>query len=391
MLRTLGTVEREVEEPVDGTRYMARVLPYRSIDNFIAGAVVTFTDITPLTRAQYALRESEARLRLVTEHVPQFIWTAEAGGRWTWTSRQWGEYTGQSDAESRGLGWRECVHPDDRAQVQAVWDRALPTSQLEWECRIRSAEGVYRWFHSRAAPLAHGDSSASVEWFGTSTDVHATRELQNQQSVMVAELQHRTRNLIAIVRSVADRTLEASGSLPDFQQHFRERLAALSRVQGLLSRAGLNERVTLDGLIRAELSALGATDDDGVGPQVTLDGPSDVRLRSATVQTLALAVHELGTNALKHGAFLTRGGRLTVRWRLEPAPGTNVSQVRLEWIETGADTSSLRAQPGRGYGRELIEDALPYQLGAETTYEIGPDGVRCTITMPIADGPDQDG
>ncbi|HYZ62422.1 MAG TPA: CheR family methyltransferase, partial [Acetobacteraceae bacterium] len=323
VLRTLAAIEREVEAPETQTRYMARVLPYRSVDNFIAGAVVTFTDVTPLARAERALRESEARLRLVTERIPQFIWTAEAGARWSWTSGQWAEYTGQREAESRGLGWLDCVHPDDRAHVQRVWERATPTVPLDWEHRVRSVDGTYRWFHSRAAPLAYGDSGSNVEWFGTSIDVHETRELQNQQSVMVAELQHRTRNLIAIVRSLADRTMETSMSVQDFQERFRDRLAALSRVQALLSRLGATERVTIDDLIRAELSAVGALDGEGHGKQVELDGPSDIRLRSVTVQTLALALHELATNALKHGAFAVPEGRLRIGWRVERGNGNS--------------------------------------------------------------------
>ncbi|MBV8915187.1 MAG: PAS domain-containing protein [Acetobacteraceae bacterium] len=384
VLRTLGAVEREVEEPITRTRYMARVLPYRSVDNFIAGAVVTFTDITPLTRAQRALRESEARLRLVTERVPQFIWTALNGGRWTWSSRQWQEYTGQTEAESRGLGWLECVHPEDRALVAQAWEQSQPTSPLDWEFRIRAADGTYRWFHSRAAPLAYSEGEISVEWFGTSTDVHETRELQNQQAVMVAELQHRTRNLIAVVRSLADRTMSGSRSIEDFQERFRERLAALSRVQGLLSRLAPSERVTVDELIRAELAAMGVVEADGRGPQVTLDGPADVRLLSATVQTLALALHELATNALKHGAFSTPQGRLLVHWRLESDRGGRRKVMRLEWRESGVEVRANTNGPRVGYGRELIEQALPYQLGAETSYEFGPDGVRCTIIAPVA-------
>lgn len=141
-----------------------------------------------------------------------------------------------------------------------------------------------------------------------------------------------------------------------------------------------------DDLLRAELTALGAL--DGKADKVTLDGPVGVPLRSATVQTFALALHELATNAVKYGALSAGApdGHLTVRWRVQ-LNGDDRPYLRAEWQESGVAMTDIGAPAhGGGYGRELIERALPYQLGAKTTYELGPDGVRCTIDVPIAAG-----
>jgi two-component sensor histidine kinase len=127
----------------------------------------------------------------------------------------------------------------------------------------------------------------------------------------------------------------------------------------------------------------GMTDAGGVGEQVSLRGPEGIRLRSATVQTFALALHELATNALKHGALSGTQGRLEVIWDLTDGPGGE-RQLRVEWRETGAAPSPHTS--GSGYGRELIERALPYQLQAETSYEIGPAGLRCVIALPVSAG-----
>jgi len=156
-------------------------------------------------------------------------------------------------------------------------------------------------------------------------------------------------------------------------------------VQGLLSRKEAGQKVTFDELIRMELTGLGAIDQEGHGRQVTLDGPEGVRLRSAMVQTLALALHELATNAIKYGALARPEGRLRVRWGLIDR-ADNERRLRVEWQESGVVVPlGQRGEPLRqGYGRELIERALPYQLGAETQYELRPDGVRCTITLPIS-------
>jgi two-component sensor histidine kinase/CheY-like chemotaxis protein len=211
------------------------------------------------------------------------------------------------------------------------------------------------------------------------------RASDERNKVMVAELQHRTRNLLGVVLSITDRTLARSGSLEEFRPRFRERLEALARVNGLLSRLNEQDRITFGELIRTELAGLGITDGDSHAGQVELAGPEGVRLRSSTVQTLALGLHELATNALKYGALSRPEGRLSIRWSVErSAPG--VQRLRLEWRESGVP---VRLGPDnepkrRGYGRELIERALPYQLDAETRYAITPEGVHCIITLPVS-------
>jgi two-component system CheB/CheR fusion protein len=199
--------------------------------------------------------------------------------------------------------------------------------------------------------------------------------------MLLAELHHRTRNLITVVRALSERTLAQSASVADFRDKFNRRLAALARVQGLLSHLTAGERVTFDQLLRSELAALGAPEE-----KLALEGPEGVPLRSTMVQTMALALHELATNAVKYGALsqAQARGRLSVRWRLEPEPGSDESVLHVEWRESGVSMPDASEQPrGSGYGRELIESALPYQLKAKTTYVLGPDGVRCTIAVPV--------
>ena len=385
VLKTLATIERQVTDASLGRHFAARVLPYRSIDNYINGAVVTFTDLTAAYTAQAALRESERRQQVLIDGVPQLVWRANDEGRWSWASPQWTEFTGQSEADSRGLGWLDPVHPDDRDALLADWKKANESGEYSAEYRLRQAgSGTYSWFQTRALPVRDAEGGIS-EWLGTSTNIDDLRRLQERQGVLVAELQHRTRNLIGVVRSLAERTIEASGSLADFEERFASRLAALSRVQGLLSTLTAGSRVTFDELIRSELVALGAIDSEGHGARVTLDGPDDIPLRSTMVQTFALALHELATNAVKYGALASAAadGRLAVRWRVEAADGT-AGRLHVDWAETGVAISEDGDGTRRhGYGRELIEQALPYQLEAETTYNLTRSGVRCSIVVPL--------
>ena len=334
-------------------------------------------DVTFKNQAEAAIAESEQRLRSLVEGVPQLVWRATGVGKWTWASPQWTRFTGQTEGDSHGLGWLEAVHPEDRPAAMVAWEHAAEQGGFEVAYRLRHIDGRYSWFNTRATPV-RGRDGAIVEWLGTSTDIHDLRELQEQQKVLVAELQHRTRNLMAVVRSTADKTIRSSTDLADFRARFRERLDALARVQGLLSRLNEHDRVTFDELIRTELSALTET-----AERVTLVGPAGLALRSSTVQTLAMALHELATNALKYGALRHSSGHLTVRWSLE-VPNEGKPMLHVDWCESGVPMPPQAEAPRRGQGRELIERALPYQLSAVTTYELGSDGVHCTIRVPVS-------
>jgi two-component sensor histidine kinase len=151
------------------------------------------------------------------------------------------------------------------------------------------------------------------------------------------------------------------------------------RVQGLLSRAPSGDSVTFDELLASELSAQSAEND----AKITLDGPRGVVLRFISVQALAMALHELTTNAVKYGALGQRNGRLHVRWRVQDENGS--PWILVDWSESGVEIAHSSGGPrGTGNGRRLIEDALPYQFGARTTFAIAQDGVHCTIALPLS-------
>jgi PAS domain S-box-containing protein len=335
-------------------------------------------DVTEVRRTQQALAEGEQRLRTLTEGIPQLVWRSGDEGHWTWSSPQWQAFTGQSLEACLGLGWLEAVHPDDREATMRAWEEARPHGMLDVEYRVgRAADGQYLWHHTRSLPV-RDEGGRVVEWLGTTNDVQQLKELQERQGVMVAELQHRTRNLIAVVRSIAQQTMAQTGPTEAFRDEFNHRLEALARVQGLLSRSE-EEPITIEGLIRMELEALGAL--NGAGERIELSGPP-IRLRHSVIQTLALGLHELATNARKHGALSREAGRLSITWQVREADGEG-RRLALAWSETGAAVAIDTVPERRGYGRELIERALPYALGAKTTYELREEGVRCTIDMPL--------
>lgn len=323
--------------------------------------------------------------RALLDRMPQPAWTAADGGSWTWASARWRAYTGMSDAESRGEGWLAAVHPKDRALTRQVW--AAAAEEVLVEHRLRRADGRYRWFQSRAAGRPAGGSS-TTEWLGISVDIHALRSRHDQQQGLVRELHHRTRNLMAIIRAVASASGEASDSVEAFQARFFPRLDALARVQGLLADKGDADHATIDRLLRAEFRSLGV-EIGGREGRVALAGPADVALGRGQAQMFALALHELAANALRYGALSRAGGTLAVNWRLERS-GAGPALLRFEWRERGGDGGG--APPGerrKGFGRELIEDGLPFQINAKVRYEVDADGASCVISAPIADDEDR--
>ncbi|RED34491.1 PAS domain S-box-containing protein [Rhodopseudomonas thermotolerans] len=363
----------------DGSRVFIEgsVTSVRGADGQTHGFLKIGQDVTERRRNEERIRASEARQRALIEGIPQLVWQADIDGRWTWSSPQWSDFTGLPREQSLAFGWLSAVHPDDRTVALDAWTQANQTGSFETEYRIRHGHSAtYRWFAIRAAPV-RDHSGGVLTWLGTSTDIDDLRRLQQRQEVMVTELQHRTRNLIAVVQSIASQTMATCRTMEEFRLQFHERLAALARVQGLLSRAA-QEPITIAALVRVALDALGAFDRS----RATISGP-DVPLRNSSVQTLALALHELATNARKYGALSVSDGRLDVTWQVRRlAAGRH---VELAWIEHGRGPERAdRPDPrNHGYGRKLIERALPYALSATTTFELRDNGVRCTISLPF--------
>jgi two-component system CheB/CheR fusion protein len=193
------------------------------------------------------------------------------------------------------------------------------------------------------------------------------------QRMLIAELQHRTRNLLAIVQSIATQTLDGGQSFDSFLM----RLAALGRLQELTGQVADN-KFDLADIINMELQAHAGSDNGKAvvaGPPVALD--------LEQVQLLALALHELATNALKYGALKHDGGRLEIRWSTEPQEQADGLLV-LIWRESGVvmppDTSR------NGFGRKLIEQALTFTLRAKSQLVFGEDGVSWRIEIPLAPG-----
>jgi PAS domain S-box-containing protein len=330
-------------------------------------------------RAEASLRDSEERFRQFAEASTDVIWIRNAkslqleywspGFEHTFGDK-WVPALGGDNLKD----WLEIVVPEDREQASDTIARVQSGKRVTFDYRIeRPSDGEIRWTRSSVFPLL--DAAGGVQRIGSVChDATEEKAATDRMENMVAELQHRTRNLMAVLQSIVARTLAASEDLDSFKLRIDERLTALSRVHRLLSRSE-QEPITIGALVHLELDELGSDVRDG---RVDIRGP-EVRLRNSTVQLLALALHELATDAVRQGA-LSEQGSLRIGWQVEQIRGA--PHLRLNWIEEHPVCVAV-PRDRRGYGQELIERALPYSLNAETRYELDETGLQCTIALPL--------
>ncbi|MGA7780663.1 MAG: PAS domain-containing protein, partial [Paraburkholderia sp.] len=236
------------------------------------------------------------------------------------------------------------------------------------ERRIDSGDEELHYL-MRLAPYHNGDAKADGVVV-TFLNVTGLTRADRRQKVLVAELQHRTRNLLAVVESIALQTLAKGAPL----EAFTTRLAALGRLQGLLGKA-TNEQIDLGDIVQMEIETIVGA---GTG-NIAISGPA-IPLTLEYVQNIALAIHELATNAVKYGALRNGQGKLEVRWWLEQE-AQDRSLLVLDWRERGLPQPPDSTR--RGYGRQLIEQALAFSLRAKAELVFNEDGVACRIAMPF--------
>ncbi len=320
--------------------------------------------------AEEALRKRTAELEAVLETIPTAVWfTTDRELRHVVGNRRAIELLriprelDLSSALNRPSGFtvfRDGVEvpPEGRPLHRAAQGETVPDLVLE----VRFDNGDRRMLLMRAAPLRSktGELQGAV---AAAADVTERLRYEDHLKLLLNELNHRVKNTLAIVQSIASLTLKDVG--PDARAAFEERLLNLSAVHNLLTDESWHS-TSLASVARTSLRA--------AGERASFAG-DDLRLHPKTAVALSMALHELGTNALKYGALSAEAGRVSVRWT------TDDGRFRLRWEETGGPVVSPPEH--RGFGSRMIERGLAAELQGEVRIDWRTQGVVCTIDAPL--------
>ena len=341
-------------------------------------------DIGERKKAELALAERNAQLALAGQAALVGSYAYDIGTGVMQTSAGYAAIYGLPDGTAKIMrdDWRARVHPDDLVRLDAHRERAFAKRQREHpsEYRILGSDGDVRWIESRSV-VSYDDDGLARRMVGVNIDVTERKQAEEHKNLLVAELDHRVKNVLAVVAAVASRTLQASSSMADFAAALDGRIKSMATTHELLSWRKW-QGIPLAALVERELAPHSA------GNNVRIEGP-EVVLKAEAGQALAMVVHELVTNAAKYGALSAQHGRVSVRWKRVAQNGSR-GALALDWVETGGP--AVAASPRAGYGTSIIRDLLPYELGGTVALQLAREGVRCRLEIPAVwlssvDGP----
>ncbi len=369
-------VEAIVHNP-DGKRWVmsASVAPLRDeSDGAVVGAISCFRDIT---------REHE--MRLVQERQQrtfELAMIASQMGTWRYTmedniciydqnaQRLYGLTQARFLHDQAGVDAK--FHPDDREHMWARVAKALDPDgdgRYDVEYRVKQLDGSWRWLSAWGLVEFEGQGAERkpVAISGASRDLTERKHAEELQRLLGNELNHRVKNSLATVQSIANQTLRGADNIETARAALDARVVALAAAHDLLT-----ER-SWAGADLAQLVARAIA--PFVTAQILVDGPS-LDVSPSHALTLSLALHELATNAAKYGALSRSEGRVALRWSVQD------DRLDLDWHESGGP--HVVPPSRRGFGSRLIETALARELDGQTRLEFAPDGVRCRIAVVLA-------
>lgn len=346
------------------------VSPVRDATGRIVAASKIAHDITATKHVHARLEDSEQRFRMLADNIAQLAWIGDSSGGLFWYNRRWFDFTGTTLDQMLGWGWTTVHHPDHIERVTALWQQHLASGN-PWEDTfpLRGADGEYRWFLSRAVPL-HDPQGNIVYWFGTNTDITAMRDAEQRIELLMMEVNHRSKNMLAVIQALARRTASQGG---DFIPRLEARIHAISANQDLLVNRSWSS-VPVREMIDTQLGMLGEAirQVDRVGPEVMLS--------PAAAESMAMAIHEMATNAVKFGALCVPDGQVRVAWSLEP--GADGEMFAIHWSESGGP--EVAPPEVLGFGSRIIDDVPRSKLSAAVSTRYQPDGFNWSLRCPLA-------
>ncbi len=321
----------------------------------VPGVVV---DLTARNATRAVLAESRLRLETLTDAVPHIVWSTDGQGTFDYFNSRFHEFTGVP-ARQGGIDIWRFVHPQDLERVRQAWRASQATgAAFDVEYRFRHRSGDYRWMRAMAQPMRAANGRIA-RWYGTSTDIHDTKLLGIERELVSRELDHRIKNLFALVNGLIGISLREAPELGPVADDLRRRLGALHdahryiRIAPNGARAGC--RTALKGLIAQLLEPYAPHGADG--PSMRIEGDED-ELDEGEVSAFAMVIHELATNSAKYGALGDAGGRLAI------AISRCAATLRILWRESAPCIPAMPDKQG-GFGSRLLKATIETQLRGE--------------------------
>ena len=361
--------------PFNGTNgrriYDYLLTPVIGPDGEVEAVAGTTRDVTERKLHEDARRRSEERLAAMVDATTDLVYRTNAD--WTEVDIVGGSLLLGAHGTLTPDWLEVLIHPDDRALVSNEMARAQATATpFKAEHRVRNDSGQWSWVSSRAVPI-RPIGGQITEWFGAATDITERKAHEERQRLLLDELNHRVKNTLAIVQSIALQTLKASDDPALAYDRFESRLHVLTQAHDMLTRKHW-VRAPLDEIVRTAIAPCVRDD----GERFVLQGfPIDLDPQRALALTMAL--HELCTNAMRYGALSAETGRVDIRWTRETHEGRDCLVLR--WEEQGGPP--VVAPVRRGFGARLIERGLRHDLGGHVSLDFLPTGVVCEITAPL--------
>ena len=371
LTRRVRDLESKTRNVLTGAPIATTPTGVREFDS-LSDALARTSELLALRTEQHRqteqeLRSREEHFRLLADSLPQLVWTAGPDGRI--------EYTNALRERYGTIGhphWDGIIHPDDRRATAEAWLRAREAAApYEMEHRLFAVGKGYAWHLSRASPLLDAQGKV-VRWYGTTTDIDDQKHREANILDLMAEVNHRSRNLLAVAQAIARSGVANAKTVQEFQERFSERLLGLAASQDLLTDRNWRG-VPLEFLVRAQTARCREKNMVSGGPEVLLNP-------NAT-QTLGLALRELCDNALRHGAFSKAGGEVSLLWRINDSEAEPT--LEMTWHERGRPL--VKPATTFGFGRVVIERLTASGLNASSILSFEPDGVIWRLIAPLKD------
>lgn len=318
-----------------------------------------------LESAAVRLKQSERgrSLALAAGNMGSWEWDREAD-EYAWDEGQFRIFgVDRATFQPTQQNIRACIHPDDWIKIQVGVERLIAQGDnLHSEFRVIRPNGEIRWCIGVAA-------SGSNRISGVTIDITDRKAADEQQQLLAREVDHRAKNALALVQSIVRLTKADNQSA--YVAAIEGRIRALSTAHNVLAQSRW-QGADLGGLVGEELAPFLTGDSN----RTAIGGP-ELTLQPVAAQTLALALHELATNAAKYGALSSIEGRLNVTWALDDG------RLVLRWIESGGP--KVKAPKTQGFGSRIIKASIERQLGGTVSFDWNPDGLRCEIAVPCGD------